>query len=187
MIATFAGKVNPRQARRFAEATGKLAKTDRLDAAILARMGASTARGSEPFRGSWRRCDLSPAPRERRKAPSIRARSRFWPGAPAIRARRRAAPSASRWASRWSFDTSTPMVSLFIFSAPLLVIRGSPPGIRSGQRKRRGRSNSSSTRQTVSALPIRPSPLREGSHLLSAVPSRLLGMKSHKTSVLLLG
>jgi transposase len=30
-------KVNP---RRFAEATGKLAKTDRLDAAILARMGA---------------------------------------------------------------------------------------------------------------------------------------------------
>ena len=33
-------KVNPRQARRFAEATGKLAKTDRLDAAVLARMGA---------------------------------------------------------------------------------------------------------------------------------------------------
>ena len=31
-------KVNPRQARRFAEATGKLAKTDRLDAAILARI-----------------------------------------------------------------------------------------------------------------------------------------------------
>ena len=33
-------KVNPRQARRFAEATGKLAKTDRLDAKLLARMGA---------------------------------------------------------------------------------------------------------------------------------------------------
>lgn len=33
-------KVNPRQARRFAEATGKLAKTDPLDAAMLARMGA---------------------------------------------------------------------------------------------------------------------------------------------------
>jgi transposase len=33
-------KVNPRQARRFAEATGKLAKTDRIDAANLARMGA---------------------------------------------------------------------------------------------------------------------------------------------------
>ena len=48
------------------------------------------------------------------------------------------------------FRTSTPMVSLFIFSAPLLVIRGSPPGIRAGQRKRRGRSNSSSTGQTVS-------------------------------------
>jgi transposase len=33
-------KVNPRQARRFAEATGKLAKTDRCDATMLARMGA---------------------------------------------------------------------------------------------------------------------------------------------------
>jgi hypothetical protein len=33
-------KVNPRQARCFAEAIGKLAKTDRLDAAMVARMGA---------------------------------------------------------------------------------------------------------------------------------------------------
>jgi transposase len=33
-------KVNPSQARRFAEAIGSLAKTDRLDAALLARMGA---------------------------------------------------------------------------------------------------------------------------------------------------
>jgi transposase len=32
-------KVNPRHARRFAEALGKLAKTDRLDAAVLARFG----------------------------------------------------------------------------------------------------------------------------------------------------
>ncbi|MGO4452404.1 transposase [Phyllobacterium sp. TAF24] len=31
-------KVNPKQARRFAEATGKLAKTDRVDTAMLARM-----------------------------------------------------------------------------------------------------------------------------------------------------
>lgn len=31
-------EVNPRSARRFAEATGELAKTDRIDAAILARM-----------------------------------------------------------------------------------------------------------------------------------------------------
>jgi transposase len=34
-------KVNPRRARRFAEAIGKLAKTDRCDAAMLARMGAA--------------------------------------------------------------------------------------------------------------------------------------------------
>ncbi|MDO9525761.1 MAG: transposase [Gemmobacter sp.] len=33
-------KVNPRSSRRLAEATGELAKTDRIDAAILARMGA---------------------------------------------------------------------------------------------------------------------------------------------------
>jgi transposase len=32
-------KVNPRQARRFAEALGRLAKTDPIDAAMLARMG----------------------------------------------------------------------------------------------------------------------------------------------------
>lgn len=32
-------KVNPRQARRFAEAAGVLAKTDRVDAAMLARLG----------------------------------------------------------------------------------------------------------------------------------------------------
>ena len=33
-------RVNPRQSRRFAEATGRLAKTDRVDATMLARMGA---------------------------------------------------------------------------------------------------------------------------------------------------
>jgi transposase len=33
-------KVNPRLARRFAQATGRLAKTDRIDAALLARYGA---------------------------------------------------------------------------------------------------------------------------------------------------
>ena len=32
-------KVNPQQARRFAEATGRLAKTDRGDAVILAKNG----------------------------------------------------------------------------------------------------------------------------------------------------
>jgi transposase len=38
--ATTFAKVNPRQARRFAEATGRLAKTDRVDATMLAKMGA---------------------------------------------------------------------------------------------------------------------------------------------------
>ena len=33
-------KVNPRLARRFAEATGRLAKTDKIDAGLLARYGA---------------------------------------------------------------------------------------------------------------------------------------------------
>ncbi|RJT41358.1 IS110 family transposase [Mesorhizobium waimense] len=44
-------KVNPRQARRFAEATGRLAKTDRLDAAMLARMGALLDLEARPLRG----------------------------------------------------------------------------------------------------------------------------------------
>lgn len=43
-------KVNPRQARRFAEATGRLAKTDRLDAAMLARMGALLKLEARPVR-----------------------------------------------------------------------------------------------------------------------------------------
>jgi transposase len=43
-------KVNPRQARRFAEATGTLAKTDRLDAAMLARMGALLGLEARPVR-----------------------------------------------------------------------------------------------------------------------------------------
>lgn len=43
-------KVNPRQARRFAEATGKLAKTDRLDAAMLAKMGAMLELATRPAR-----------------------------------------------------------------------------------------------------------------------------------------
>jgi transposase len=38
--------LDPRQARRFAQATGKLAKTDRGDALMLARMG--TALDLEP-------------------------------------------------------------------------------------------------------------------------------------------
>jgi transposase len=43
-------KVNPRQARRFAEATGQFAKTDRLDAAMLARMGALLVLEARPVR-----------------------------------------------------------------------------------------------------------------------------------------
>jgi transposase len=43
-------KVNPRRARRFAEAAGKLAKTDRLDAAMLARMGAVLELEARPAR-----------------------------------------------------------------------------------------------------------------------------------------
>ncbi|RFC64683.1 MULTISPECIES: IS110 family transposase [Mesorhizobium] len=43
-------KVNPRQARRFAEATGTLAKTDRLDAAMLARMAALLDLEARPAR-----------------------------------------------------------------------------------------------------------------------------------------
>lgn len=36
---TACARVNPRQAREFARATGRLAKTDRVDAEVLARMG----------------------------------------------------------------------------------------------------------------------------------------------------
>lgn len=39
-------KINPKQARRFAEATGKLAKTDKADAAMLARFGIALTPGT---------------------------------------------------------------------------------------------------------------------------------------------
>ena len=43
-------KVNPRYARRFAEATGELAKTDRIDATLLARMAAVLDLQARPAR-----------------------------------------------------------------------------------------------------------------------------------------
>lgn len=43
-------KVNPRYARRFAEATGELAKTDRIDAMLLARMAAVLDLQARPAR-----------------------------------------------------------------------------------------------------------------------------------------
>ena len=43
-----AHKVNPLHARRFAQATGRLAKTDRIDAGLLAQMGAALALGAQP-------------------------------------------------------------------------------------------------------------------------------------------
>lgn len=43
-------KANPRQVRRFAEATGTLAKTDRVDALVLARFGALLQPASRPPR-----------------------------------------------------------------------------------------------------------------------------------------
>ncbi len=57
-------RVNPRQARDFARATGRLAKTDRVDAEILARMG--------------RALDITPPPRRIR---SGRAWPSWWRGA----------------------------------------------------------------------------------------------------------
>lgn len=44
-------KVNPRQARRFAEATGTQAKTGRVDAMLLARMGLALDLPPRPVRG----------------------------------------------------------------------------------------------------------------------------------------
>lgn len=51
-------KVNPRHARRFAEATGALAKTDQIDAALLARMAPALALEAAPARSESRN-DLS--------------------------------------------------------------------------------------------------------------------------------
>ena len=47
-------RINPRQARDFARATGQLAKTDRLDAAVLARMGAAMPMATYEPLAPWR-------------------------------------------------------------------------------------------------------------------------------------
>jgi transposase len=43
-------KLNPERARRFAQATGTLAKTDRIDAKLLARMAATLQPPVRPAR-----------------------------------------------------------------------------------------------------------------------------------------
>jgi transposase len=43
--------INPRQIRDFAKATGKLAKTDALDASVLARLCRNTAPYTETIAG----------------------------------------------------------------------------------------------------------------------------------------
>ena len=69
-------KVNPRQARRFAEATGKLAKTDRLDAAHARPHGcaprARSAACLQPCASPISRTSTSPARRWSRIAPRQR-------------------------------------------------------------------------------------------------------------------
>ena len=45
-------KINPLRARRFAQATGTLAKTDRIDAALLARLAATLQPEIRPVRSS---------------------------------------------------------------------------------------------------------------------------------------
>ena len=47
--------VNPRQVRDFAKASGRLAKTDRLDAAILAQFGAAIRPAAQALRGDEHR------------------------------------------------------------------------------------------------------------------------------------
>lgn len=48
-------RINPRQARDFAKATGQLAKTDRLDAFVLAHMGHALALPRYEPRAGWQR------------------------------------------------------------------------------------------------------------------------------------
>jgi transposase len=73
-------RINPRQARDFARATGQQAKTDALDARMLAR---------------WRRCSMAACARTRRRRPG-RANSKAGCGA-ATRSPRRSSGPASNW------------------------------------------------------------------------------------------
>jgi len=62
-------KVNPLQARRFAQACGTRAKTDAVDAALLARMGVAlqpaTLSAPPENRGEFKALDRPPGPDQR--------------------------------------------------------------------------------------------------------------------------
>ena len=57
-------RVNPQRARDFARATGRLAKTDTLDAAMLAEMGRALGLAADPLPNPIR--DASPLLSKRR-------------------------------------------------------------------------------------------------------------------------
>lgn len=67
-------RVNPRRARDFARSTGKLAKTDRLDAKMLSRMGKALSLVPGPAQPHPARVRLTALARRRDQLVAIRAR-----------------------------------------------------------------------------------------------------------------
>src|SRR6202050_5274180 len=59
--------VNPRQVRDFARATGRLAKTDRLDAEVLARFGEAVRPAAGPLADEQAQASETMFPRRRRR------------------------------------------------------------------------------------------------------------------------
>jgi transposase len=85
--------VNPRQVRDFARATGRLAKTDRLDAEVLARFGEAVRPEARPLANEQPR-------RSKHWLPGGASWSRCW------RRRRIAGPARQRFYTVASMSTS---------------------------------------------------------------------------------
>ena len=76
--------VNPRQVRDFAHASGRLAKTDRLDAAVLARFGAAVRPAARPLANEQAPALEAPVTRRRQLVEMLTAEKNRRASAPKV-------------------------------------------------------------------------------------------------------
>ena len=101
--------VNPRQVRDFARATGKLAKTDALDAAVLAHFAEAVRPPVRPLRDVETQALNSLAAR-RHQVMTMLVSEKNRPGAATIAVRPRIDAQLHGWSKSWTRDYGRPFV-----------------------------------------------------------------------------
>jgi transposase len=124
-------RLHPTRARRFAEATGRLAKTDRVDAAMLARMGALLAPAPEAPKPELQ-AELSELQRARAAPQRDRLAAENRAGIAALPLLRRQAARAARAAGRAIAEVDAAIAALIAGDPELArkaAILASIPGV----------------------------------------------------------